>query len=148
VPITVPPLRQRREDILPLTEHFLAKYESKMKKEHVDISPEVMKLLLINQWSGNVRELENSIERALALCGDSKLLTPAQFPHLAPESGVMNRLEEGSTLKQKLKTVERQIIVETLEKTNSRITRAAELLAVTRQHLHNKIKEYKITTSR
>jgi Nif-specific regulatory protein len=147
VPIMIPPLRQRREDIIPLTEHFLEKYQSKMNKGHVDISSEAMKLLLVNQWQGNVRELENSIERALALCGDSKLLTPTQFPHLAPESGMFNQLDTDASLKQKLKTVERQIIVEALEKTNGKITKAAELLAVTRQHLHNKIKEYKIITS-
>jgi DNA-binding NtrC family response regulator len=103
-----------------------------------------MKLLLVNQWQGNVRELENSIERALALCGDSKLLTPMQFPHLAPESNMFDQLEAGTSLKQKLKVVERQIIVEAIEKTNGKITKAAELLDVTRQHLHNKIKEYKI----
>ena len=144
VPIMIPALRQRREDILPLTEHFLEKYQSKMNKGHIDISSEAMKLLLVNQWQGNVRELENSIERALALCGDSKLLTPMQFPHLAPESGMFDQLEAGTSLKQKLKVVERQIIVEAIEKTNGKITKAAELLDVTRQHLHNKIKEYKI----
>ena len=144
VPIMIPALRQRREDILPLTEHFLEKYQSKMNKGHIDISSEAMKLLLVNQWQGNVRELENSIERALALCGDSKLLTPMQFPHLAPESNMFDQLEAGTSLKQKLKVVERQIIVEAIEKTNGKITKAAELLDVTRQHLHNKIKEYKI----
>jgi Nif-specific regulatory protein len=147
VPISVPPLRHRREDIMPLTEHFLEKYESKMKKGHIDISADAVKLLLTNQWHGNVRELENSIERALALCGDSKVLTPAQFPHLVAESGIFDQLSAGTTLKEKLKVVERQIIIETLEKTNGKITKAAELLDVTRQHLHNKIREYKITTS-
>ena len=146
VPIMIPALRQRREDILPLTEHFLEKYQSKMNKGHIDMSSEAMKLLLVNQWQGNVRELENSIERALALCGDSKLLTPMQFPHLAPESNMFDQLEAGTSLKQKLKVVERQIIVEAIEKMNGKITKAAELLAVTRQHLHNKIKQYKITT--
>ena len=147
VPIMIPALRQRREDILPLTEHFLEKYQSKMNKGHIDISSEAMKLLLVNQWQGNVRELENSIERALALCGDSKLLTPMQFPHLAPESNMFDQLEAGTSLKQKLKAVERQIIVEAIEKTNGKITKAAELLDVTRQHLHNKIKEYRIAKS-
>ena len=145
VPITIPPLRLRREDVLPLTEHFLAKYEAKMNKGDIEISAEAMRLILMNPWPGNVRELENSIERALALCGDSKLLTPAHFPHLAPTPGIIDQLDESKTLKQKLRAVERQIIVETLDKTNGKVTRAAELLAVTRQHLHNKIKVYRIT---
>ena len=145
IPITIPPLRMRREDVLPLTEHFLGKYEARMNKEGIEISSEAMKLLLMNPWPGNVRELENSIERSLALCGDSRLLTPVHFPHLIPESGLLDQLDQSKSLKEKLHSVERQIIVETLEKTNGRITRAAELLEVTRQHLHNKIKKYKIT---
>jgi len=145
VPITIPPLRQRREDILPLAEHFLAKYEAKMQKRGVAISAEAMRLLLTNSWQGNVRELENSIERALALCGDSRLLSPAHFPHITPEADILDQLDQGKTLKEKLRAVERQIIIEALEKMNWRITKAAESLAVTRQHLHNKIKQYKIT---
>ena len=145
VPITIQPLRTRREDVLPLTEHFLKKYEAKMNKSGVEISPEAMRLLLVSQWPGNVRELENSIERALALCGDSKLLTPLEFPNLVHETETMNGLDEGKSLKERLRVCERKIIMETLEKTNGKVTKAAELLDVTRQHLHNKIKSYKIT---
>ena len=145
VPITIQPLRTRREDVLPLTEHFLEKYEAKMNKSGVEISPEAMRLLLVSPWPGNVRELENSIERALALCGDSKLLTPQEFPNLAHEAETMNGLDEGKSLKERLRVCERKIILETLEKTNGKVTRAAELLDVTRQHLHNKIRSYKIT---
>jgi Nif-specific regulatory protein len=145
IPITIAPLRQRREDIIPLIEHFLGKYEAKMSKQGIEISSEAMKLILTNPWPGNVRELENSIERALALCGDSRLLTTVHFPHLIAESGLLDRLEQSKSLKAKLRSVEREIIIETLEKTGGRITRAAEILEVTRQHLHNKIKQYKIT---
>jgi len=144
VPITIQPLRTRREDVLPLTEHFLKKYEAKMNKSGVEISPEAMRLLLVSPWPGNVRELENSIERALALCGDSKLLTPQEFPNLVYEPETPDSLAEGKSLKERLRAHERKIIIETLEKTNGKITRAAELLDVTRQHLHNKIRSYKI----
>ncbi|MFA4948482.1 MAG: sigma 54-interacting transcriptional regulator [Candidatus Krumholzibacteriia bacterium] len=146
VPITIPPLRERQEDIIPLVEHFLRKFGSKMNKTGVEISSEAMKFLLTNPWPGNVRELENSIERALALSGTSRLLAPEHFPHIHPESGILDRLTEGKSLKEMLQAVERRFIVEALEKTGGRVTRAAELLAVTRQHLHNKIKRYKITT--
>jgi Nif-specific regulatory protein len=146
VPITIPPLRERQEDIIPLAEHFLRKFGSKMGKNGIEISSEAMKYLLTNPWPGNVRELENSIERALALSGTSRLLAPEHFPHLSPESGIFERLAEGKTLKERMQAVERRFIVETLEKTGGRVTKAALLLDVTRQHLHNKMKKYKITT--
>jgi transcriptional regulator with GAF, ATPase, and Fis domain len=146
VPITIPPLRERQEDIIPLVEHFLRKFGSKMNKTGVEISSEAMKFLLTNPWPGNVRELENSIERALALSGTSRLLAPEHFPHIHPESGILDRLTEGKSLKEMLQAVERRFIIEALEKTGGRVTRAAELLAVTRQHLHNKMKRYKITS--
>ena len=145
VPITIPPLRERQEDIIPLVEHFLRKYGSKMNKTGIEVTSEAMKYLLTNPWPGNVRELENSIERALALSGASRLLAPAHFPHLAPQAGILEQLGEGKSLKEKLQAVERRFIIETLEKTGWKVTRAAELLDVTRQHLHNKIKKYKIT---
>ncbi len=146
VPITIPPLRERQEDIIPLVEHFLRKFGSRMNKAGVEISSEGMKLLLTNPWPGNVRELENSIERALALSGSSRLLAPEHFPHIAPGSGILDQLAEGKSLKQMLQAVERRFIIEALDKTGWRVTRAAELLACTRQHLHNKMKRYKITS--
>ena len=146
VPITIPPLRERQEDIIPLVEHFLRKYGSKMSKNGVEISSEAMKFLLTSPWPGNVRELENSIERALALSGTSRLLAPEHFPHVAQEAGTIDRLTEGRSLKQMLQAVERRFIIEALGKTGWKVTRAALLLAVTRQHLHNKMKRYKITS--
>jgi len=144
VPITLPPLREREADILLLVEHFLVKYGKKMNKTDVHIAPNAVKLLLGSKWPGNVRELENTIERALALCGDSKLLTDEHFPQLIPEAGVI-KLDEGRTLKDRMQKVEKQIIIEALDKTGGKVTKAAELLDVTRQHLHNKINQYGIT---
>ena len=146
VPINIPPLRERSEDIIPLTEHFLEKYAKKMHKRGIKISSSAMQLLVASPWPGNVRELENSIERALALCGDSKVLKPEHFPHLQHSLGILDGLDESKSLKEKLKVVEKQIIIDALERTGGKITRAAELLDVTRQHLHNKIKEYGISS--
>jgi Nif-specific regulatory protein len=146
VPITIPPLRERQEDIIPLVEHFLRKFGSRMNKTGIEISSEGMKLLLTNPWPGNVRELENSIERALALSGASRTLAPEHFPHIAPGSGILDQLAEGKSLKERMRAVERRFIIEALDKTGWKVTRAAELLAVTRQHLHNKMKRYKITS--
>ena len=147
VPVAIPPLRERSEDILPLINHFLEKYGSKMEKDNVRISPSAVKLLLGFEWTGNVRELENTIERALALSGDSKMLSEEQFPQLEAEKAALGDLERHKSLKQKLQAVEKQIVIDTLEKTRGNITKAAEILEVTRQHLHNKIKQYDISHS-
>ena len=145
VPITIPPLRDRRDDIMPLAGHFLEKYAARMNKRGVTIAPEAMKLLLLSAWPGNVRELENTIERSLALCGDSKVLRASHFPQIGEGASAIGSIEPGVTLKEKLKAVERLIIIETLTRTGWRVSKAAELLDVSRQHLHNKIREYNIT---
>jgi transcriptional regulator with GAF, ATPase, and Fis domain len=143
VPISIPPLSERRDDILPLTLHFLKKYASKMKKGNLEISPEAMKLILNNPWQGNVRELENTIERALALCGNSTVLVPEHFHQLA--GGVSAAAgASGNSLKEKMRSVEKKFIEEALEEAEGKVIKAAELLKVTRQHLHNKIKQYGI----
>jgi Nif-specific regulatory protein len=142
VPITIPPLNERQEDILPLTMHFLEKYSAKMDKGEVRIDPEAMKRILINPWPGNVRELENTIERALALCGDSDTLSMIHFPQLGSASSAMREAAAGGSLKEKIRVVEKQFIQDALAETGGKITKAAELLEVTRQHLHNKIKQY------
>jgi transcriptional regulator with PAS, ATPase and Fis domain len=142
VPISIPPLNERQEDILPLTLHFLEKYGKKMDKKGVEISPDAMKLILSNPWPGNVRELENTIERALAMCGDSKRLIPEHFPQLGRGNGAIGVASTGGSLKQKMRIVEKQFIEEALEETGGKVTKAAEILDVTRQHLHNKIKQY------
>ena len=141
VPVMIPPLGERQEDILPLTLHFLEKYAAKMDKCDIQIEPAAMKMILTNAWPGNVRELENTIERALALCGDSTLLSVAHFPQLGND-GVLGAMDTGGSLKEKMRLVEKQFIVETLEETGGKITKAAGILNVTRQHLHNKIKQY------
>ncbi|HER43155.1 MAG TPA: sigma-54-dependent Fis family transcriptional regulator, partial [Candidatus Eisenbacteria bacterium] len=147
VPVRIPPLRERPEDTLPLIDHFLEKYGAKMGKADVRIAPSAVKRLLGHRWTGNVRELENTIERALALSGDSRVLSEEQFPHFDAESTALEDLERHKSLKQKLKAIEKQIVLDTLEKTGWNITKAAEILEVTRQHLHNKIKIYGISQS-
>jgi len=147
VPVRIAPLRERPEDILPLIDHFLEKYGAKMGKNDVRIAPSAVKVLLGHRWAGNVRELENTIERALALSGDSRMLSEEHFPQFEQESASLGDLERHKSLKQKLHVVEKQIIADTLEKTGWNITRAAEILEVTRQHLHNKIKQYGISQS-
>ncbi|MBN2070368.1 MAG: sigma 54-interacting transcriptional regulator [Candidatus Krumholzibacteriota bacterium] len=140
VPVHIPPLRDRQDDILPLTEHFLKKYSSKMDKHNIQIVPETMNLLISNKWPGNVRELENTIERALALCGDSKILSKEFFPQFSDLPEYSDNKNKQGSLKQKLSAVEKQIIIDVLRDTGGKVTHAAKILDVTRQHLHNRIK--------
>jgi len=142
VPISIPPLNERQEDILPLTLHFLEKYSSKMDKGETSIAPDAMKLLLTNPWPGNVRELENSVERALAMCGEATTLSAIHFPQVSSGGAVISTEGAGGSLKERIRVVEKQFIIDALAETGGKITRAAENLDVTRQHLHNKIKQY------
>ena len=119
-----------------------------MNKGEVEIAPEVMKLILTNTWPGNVRELENTIERALALCGDSTTLSVIHFPQLEHGGIMIDTGGTGGSLKEKMRVVEKQFIIEALEETGGKVTRAAELLDVTRQHLHNKIRQYELNSGK
>ncbi|HSG28810.1 MAG TPA: sigma 54-interacting transcriptional regulator, partial [Candidatus Krumholzibacterium sp.] len=114
LPITIPPLRDRKDDILPLTEHFLEKFSRQMHKSEIRILPETMKLLMSYEWPGNVRELENTIERSLVLCGESSILSREFFPQLLQGNSILGELDRQQTLKQKLGVLEKQIIIEAL----------------------------------
>jgi DNA-binding NtrC family response regulator len=148
-PIIIPPLRERREDIPALAEHFLSKYSSVMNIPHKNISPEAMDVLKGYLWKGNVRELENVIERAMILCeGDTLTLEHLRLnPSVAPESMLMNIPMDG-TLEDAagaaLKAVESLRIKKALESTHGNKTKAAELLKVSYKTLLTKIKEYKL----
>ena len=144
VPISIPPLRDRVEDILPLIEHFLRKYTGKMDKDDLRIVPEAIKALLANRWTGNVRELENSIERAVALSGESHVLTREHFADFVRHNDIVDQLGRQETLKQKMLVVEKRIITEALRDSGGKVTQAAGALGVTRQHLHNKIRQHEI----
>jgi len=144
IPISIPPLRKRREDILPLAEHFVEKYSSRMGKKNIRISPGAVELLISFSWPGNVRELENTIERAMALSGGSTILKEDHFPQLQSLTSDRYGLGNRGSLKKRLKSVEKKIIEDTLAETGGKVTGAAKLLDISRQHLHNKINEYEI----
>jgi len=141
VPIVIPPLRSRKEDILPLARHFLEKYSGEMNKGNIDLSPGANKLLLSFFWPGNVRELQNTIERALALSGDSPVLTEAHFPQLKEKIDGSAQIEGKGSLREKLQATEKLVIKSALSKTGGNVTEAAKELDLTRQTLHNKIRK-------
>lgn len=146
-PIVIPPLRDRREDIPALVDHFISYYSKEMKKEVKRISPEAMDLLMAHPWTGNVRELQNAIERAIILSDDSELL-PEHFG-LKPKAqgdlslrdiSIEGTLQEVSDNVTRL--VESKLIRKVLGETGGNKTRAAEILQVSYKTLLTKIKDY------
>ncbi|MFH1241600.1 MAG: sigma-54 dependent transcriptional regulator [Pseudomonadota bacterium] len=130
----VPPLRERKEDIPLLVQHFLQKYSHETTKKVDHVTPEATELLKGYDWPGNVRELENAVERAVVLSKsrtlgteDFSFLRPAIFSHKRPRS---------------LRKMEKEYILEILSECDWNITRAASILDINRVTLHKMIKRY------
>ena len=141
VPVNLPPLRERSVDIPELAIHFLKRFAEKNRKDIKDIHPEALNLLMQYDWPGNIRELENSIERAVILCLGEQITPQELPPHLLSEDVRQLRTSqerENFTLRD----MEREVIRTTLEKTGHNKSQAAKQLGVARQTLLNKIKEY------
>ena len=142
VPIFMPPLRDRKDDIPLLADHFLRKYCEENGREIVGISDEAMNKLMAQDWPGNVRELENHIERAVVLCRDETLIEKHfQFEREGLEkvgSFKLDGMSPGVTLRE----MEKQLILSTLEAENNNRTRASEILGISVRTLRNKLNEY------
>jgi len=135
VNIELPPLRERKEDVPLLAEHFLHKFAMENQKEITGFSPESMEIVLDYDWPGNVRELENAIERAVILAKDS-LITVADLPQ---EN--LSQVRLASTGKN-LKEVERNHVLNVLRETGGNYSEAARILGISRMTLYNKAREY------
>ena len=141
VPFTIPPLKERQKDIPLLVEHFLEKYCRLNNQDKKKVSKAVMTQLMNNEWKGNIRELENSIERAVLISGGPELLPEHLFLDAADGAGQSHSaisMKTGMTVKE----MERQLITKTLEEVNDNRTHAAELLGISIRTLRNKLKEY------
>jgi DNA-binding NtrC family response regulator len=147
VTISLPPLRGRKEDIPLLVEHFLKKYNGENKKNVTSLSKEAKDLLLRYDYPGNIRELENIIERAVVLCrGDT--LTTQELPLNLKDSKVEAALEragERRSLPGTLEEIERQLISQALGKSGGVQTKAAEELGISERVLRYKMKKYRIS---
>jgi len=135
--IHIPPLRERPADIPLLAHYFLKKYAQSMNKKVTDISPEAMKILTQYDWPGNIRELRNTIERALVVVGKKNRIEKEDFnlPYLSkPNTMEMDSLED----------LEKAHIQRILERTNWNISKSAEILKIDRVTLYNKIKKYSL----
>ena len=135
VNIELPPLRDRREDVPLLAEHFLSKFAMENRKDISGFSPEAVEFLLDYSWPGNVRELENAIERAVILARDS-LITIDDLPRENLSSAY------SAAPKKNLKEVEEEHILNVLRKTGGNYSEAARILGISRMTLYNKAKEY------
>ncbi|MGA7989978.1 MAG: sigma 54-interacting transcriptional regulator [Thermoanaerobaculia bacterium] len=143
--IPLPPLRERVEDILPLTEIFLAQIGPAIGRPVAGVSKEAKDLLLAYPWPGNVRELKNALERAAILC-DGGLITAAHLPiSVSGHEEARSATAAGRLLPPggvNLETLERGYVKEALEKARFNKTRAARLLGLTRAQLYSRIEKY------
>ena len=147
VPVVLPPLRNRREDIPPLADFFLKKYSRKNRKNIRGIHPQALALLTRYEWPGNIRELENTMERAVILCLGEQISPLELSPHLRPDEEEY-RADEGPsppTPGLTLRDMERELIRATLQQTNGNKSQTAKILGIARQTLQNKMKEYDLS---
>ena len=157
VPIHIPPLRERREDIPLLADHFIAKFNDRLKKEIAAITPEAIERLVAYQWPGNIRELENLMERTVLFCEGPEIRVSDLPPEVAgapapqPSSAAAHAAGEEppraapESLKEAVRAeterVERELIQRALDATGGNVTQAARKLKISRKSLQTKMKE-------
>ena len=147
MPLDVPPLRKRQEDIPLLAQHFLEKFAGKNRKSVKGFVPLAMDMLLNYNWPGNVRELENAIERAVILLS-GEYITEKQlplnitekYPDLEAPTAIAAPITDGT---RSLEEIEKEAVLATLKASDGNKAEAARRLGVTRKTLHNKLKSYK-----
>lgn len=146
VTIELPPLRERSEDIPLLCRHFIGQFNKTLGRTVKGISPSAMSGLLQYTWPGNIRELENAIERAMVL-SESEILMPEYFKPFSaqPETpNSMDQILEGYSLKDAQKILERELIIKALKATSGNRTQASRLLQISHPSLLSKMKAYNI----
>ncbi len=156
IAVTIPPLRERADDVLPLAEHFLERVAARQQKAVTGISREAARLLSRYSWPGNVRELENAVERAVVLTRGTEIepadlpiavaegLAATSGPAAAAAGGVLGRPQGNGGQRLTLRDMEKAYILETLEALDWNQARAAEALDIGRNTLWRKLKEYGI----
>jgi len=146
-PIRLPPLRERKEDILPLAEYFLDRFNRKLERSVVHIAPEVRDFFVSYDWPGNVRELEHLMERLVLMAGgdtiDADSLPPEmKMPPVTPQEKAEKPFRE--FIKSQTEDVEKRMIVRVLEECGGNVTRAAQQLGLSRKGLQLKMIKYNL----
>jgi transcriptional regulator with GAF, ATPase, and Fis domain len=149
ITLNLPPLRERKEDIPQLAEHFLRKFCAENSRDGLSFTPEALKVMMDYAWPGNVRELENAVERAVVLSSGASLgtdLLPEQlFQNRASEAGAIPAESlDGRSLFEVMESCERRIILDMLARTNWSQTDAAERFKIPLSTLNQKIKRLQI----
>ena len=139
--IALPPLRERREDILPLAEAFVEEIGKTVGRPCAGISKQARDVLLSYSWPGNVRELRNAIERAIILC-DGGLITAEHLPEPRPGNG--KGAIPAAAAGQSLNDVERNLVENALKEARNNKALAARLLGITRSQLYSRLQKYGI----
>jgi len=147
VPIHVPPLRQRHEDIPPLIEYFLAQSAQRLEQAPPAIQPQAIDLLTHHHWPGNVRELENIITRASVLCGQGPITADQLRPWLIDSpAGLLDDSSQDATSRievgMSLQDMERKLIETTLDHYQGHRAKTAQALGIGIRTLSNKLRSY------
>lgn len=143
-PLVIPPLRERKTDILLLADHFAARFGKAHGKSITSISPPAASLLMTHDWPGNVRELENCVERAVILSTDGVIHSYHLPPSLQKPAGDEDSLGASGTLTEVMDRVEKEILVEELRKTGGNLSRAARNLGVTERVMGLRVQKHGI----
>jgi two-component system response regulator GlrR len=139
IPLALPPLRERKEDIPLLVDHFLKKYGTQMNKEVRGMTPKALQKLMLHDWPGNVRELENTIEYAIAMTRDDVIGEDGVLPAKAGLSDDALR-----TLKEAKEAFEKEYLINILKVTRGNVSSASELAGKYRADFYNLLKKYEI----
>ncbi len=145
IPIVIPPLRERKDDIKLLSTYFVKKYCQKMQSEQKSISDEAMKRLLSYQWPGNVRELENAIEHAVLLSRSNQINTE-DLPQKTIEEKGIDLVTETPPTAPVLEIIEKAYIFWVLNQTGWQKSKAASILGIDASTLYRKIEKYKLSS--
>jgi Nif-specific regulatory protein len=143
--LELPPLRDRRGDILPLAEYFLKKYADEKSQPLPTLHKDAREFLLRNRWDGNIRTLKSAIDYAIVFQDENHWIRAGALEKFFSQEGEPIMAESTGSLKQQLQQFESQIIRQTLDKHSWNVTMTAKALAISRQQLHNKIKKFKLT---
>ncbi|MBD3273871.1 MAG: response regulator, partial [Candidatus Marinimicrobia bacterium] len=142
IPIRIPPLEERREDIKPLVDHFIEKYSKENQKEINEIEDDAMRRLLMEPFPGNIRELENRILRAVILAQEQKITEELLFLESSPDKPMMGSIIDLHT-PITIEDMERDLILQTLEHFDYNRTKSADSLGINVRTLRNKLNQYR-----
>ncbi len=146
VSLHIPPLRERKEDVLPLIDHFVDKYAKENGKQKLSLSKEVVDLLIKYNFPGNVRELENIIERAVVLCSKRDVITVNDLPNVVKGFKAEKEIpvnDEASLIDQ-VEALEKKLIFDALVKQMEINHKLEECLGLTERNLRYKMQKYEI----